>query len=155
MEYRSTNVDGFVHFGGDVVAGVNATAGVKLSSNSVSPVGDAAAIDLYIMPKGTGKLYLGNNTNAVAFVNGESTTTIPNMPANSQNVSTLAAAGISTGDLIVCCDPGPRVSTGVAFSRAYPSAANEITIVWTNPHASSIAAESTGIVVRWSYLDRT
>ena len=34
-------------------------------------------------------------------------------------------------------------------------AANKITLVWINPHASSIAAESTGISVRWAYIDRT
>lgn len=155
MEYRSSNADGFVHYGGDIVAGVNGTNGTKLSSNTISAVGDAAAVDLILTAKGTGKVYIGNSTVSLSGVVGLSTTTVPNMPANSQAVSTMAAAGISTGDMIICCDPRDALSTGVTLSRAYPSGANEITLVWNNCHASSIAAESTGITVRWMYLDRT
>lgn len=153
MEYRGVGVN----YQGEVVAGVAGAEGSKLSSNSLQAVGDAAAVDLYVAPKGTGKLFLGapGSTVSMKLVTGESTTTVPNMPANSQAVSTMAAAGISTGDLIVCTDPRDALSTGVTLSRAYPSAANEITLVWINPHASSIAAESTGITVRWGYLDRT
>lgn len=157
MEFRSTNVDGFIHFGGDVVAGVNLSQGVQLTSNTVQPCGDAAAIDLRLVGKGTGKVVIGAAGSTVSLnqVFGESTTTVPNMPANSQAVSTMAAAGISTGDMVICADPRNSLSTGVTLSRAYPSGSNEITLVWINCHASSIAAESTGLTVRWAYLDRT
>lgn len=154
MNFRSSNPEGFVHFGGDVMSGGQSTRGVLLSSNTVQSVSDNAAEDLILAPKGTGKLLLGS-TVSLKLVTGESTTTIPNMPANSQIVSTMAAAGISTGDMILCTDPRNALSTGVTLSRAFPSAADEITLVWINPHASSIAAESTGITVRWAYLDRT
>ena len=156
MEYRSPNEEKS-HFGGDLVAGVNNARGVMLSSNTVQAVGDAAAVDLYLLPKGTGKVYQGaaGSTVSLSLVTGESTATVPNMPANSQAVTTMAAAGISTGDLIIACDARNALSTGVTLSRAYPSGANEISLVFINPHASSIAAESTGITIRWAYLDRT
>ena len=152
MEYRNSGEA--THFGKGVAAGVDGTVGAMLSSNTLQAIGDAAAVDLYLVPKGTGKIY-GGSTVSMLPVTGQSTTTIPNMPANSQAVSTMAAAGISTGDLIICADPRDALSTGVTLSRAYPSGANEITCVWINCHASSIAAESTGITVRWAYLDRT
>lgn len=155
MDYRN---DGqATHWGRGIAAGVEGAAGSMLSSNMLSAIGDAAAVDLYIAPKGTGKLYLGGaaSTISLSMVSGESTATTPNMPANSQALSTMAAAGISTGDMIICCDPRNALSTGVTLSRAYPSGPNEITLVWINCHASSIAAETTGIAIRWAYLDRT
>jgi hypothetical protein len=153
MEYRNSGEA--THFGKGVAAGVDGTNGAMLSSNTLQAISDSTGADLILQPKGTGgKLRLGS-TVSLQMVSGESTTTIPNMPANSQAVSTMAAAGISTGDMIICTDPRNALSTGVTLSRAYPSAADEITLVWINPHASSIAAESTGITVRWAYLDRT
>lgn len=154
MEFRSTNPEGFVHFGGDVMSGANCTRGVQLSSNVVKAVSDNAAEDLVLAPKGSGKLLLGS-TVSLQIVSGQSTTTIPNMAANSQDVSTFAAAGISTGDIILSVDSRGVVSTGVAMGGYRCTAANKITVVWTNCHASSIAAESTGFTVRWAYLDRT
>lgn len=155
MEYRNSGAA--THYGKGLVAGVDGDNGVSISSNAIAAVADAAAADLFIGPKGTGKLMLGGAASTVSLqgVCGQSTTTIPNMAANSQAVSTMAAAGISTGDMIICCDPRDALSTGVTLTRAYPSGANEITMVWNNCHASSIAAESTGITVRWMYIDRT
>jgi len=155
MEYRLSGEA--THFGKGIAAGVDGTVGTLLTSNALQAIGDAAAVDLYIAPKGTGKVFIGSpgSTVSAQTVSGQSTTTIPNMPANSQAVSTMAAAGISTGDMIICADPRDALSTGVTLSRAYPSGANEITLVWINCHASSIAAESTGITIRWAYLDRT
>lgn len=152
MEYRNSGEA--THFGKGLAAGVDGTNGSMLTSNALQAIGDASAVDLELRPKGTGKLRLGS-TVSLQMVFGESTTTIPNMPANSQALSTMAAAGISTGDMIYCTDPRNALSTGVTLSRAYPSAADEITLVWINCHASSIAAESTGITIRWAYMDRT
>lgn len=156
MEYRNDGAG--THLSKGLVIGVDGSVGLSLSNNLITPASDTTATDLYIGPKAGGKLYMGGaatSTVSLTGVCGQSTTTIPNMPANSQAVSTMAAAGISTGDMIICCDPRDAVSTGVTLSRAYPSAANEITMVWNNCHASSIAAESTGITVRWMYIDRT
>ena len=145
------------HLGKGLVVGVDGAAGVEIINNAIQPASDTTATDLYIGPKSGGKLFLGStaSTISMSIVTGQSTTTVPNMPANSQDVSTMAAAGISTGDLIICCDARDALSTGVTLSRAYSTAANEITLVWINCHASSRAAESTGFTVRYAYLDRT
>lgn len=166
MEYR--NSGNATHLSNGQAIGVGSSAGVELGGGStagtITAIGDAANENLRITAKGTGNLSVGDSSNVVyvngsttplKIVAGQSTTTIPNMPANSQAVSTMAAAGISTGDLIITTDPRNALSTGVTLSRAYPSAADEITLVWINPHASSIAAESTGITVRWAYIERT
>lgn len=155
MEYRNSGEA--THFSKGLVAGVDGANGSMLSSNMLQAVGDAAAIDLIVGPKGTGKLLLGGaaSTISLQLVTGQSTCTVPNMPANSLALSTFAAAGISTGDIIVQVDARDALSTGVTLSRCYPSGANEITAVWINPHGSSIAAETTGITLRWAYLDRT
>jgi hypothetical protein len=155
MEYRSSNPDGIIHFGGDVVAGVNATAGVQLTSNTIQPCGDASAIDLNVKAKGTGQVFIGGSTTAFKIVAGESTTTLPNMPANSLQNSTFAAAGISTGDLILFVDARGVLSTEVGMAGYTCTAANEINVRWINPHASSITAETTGVTMRWAYIDRT
>jgi len=155
MNFRSTNPEGYVHFGGDVMSGAQSTRGVLLSSNTVSPVSDNSNEDLILRGKGTGGVIVGASTTPLNFVSGLSTTTIPNMPGASQAVSTMAAPGVSTGDMVLCADPRNSLSTHVTLSRAYPSAADEITLVWINVHASSIAAESTGTAIRWTYLDRT
>lgn len=154
MEYRNSGEA--THFGKGIAAGVDGAAGAMLTSNSLQAIGDAAAVDLFIGPKGTGKLFLGGaaSTVSIQIIQGLSTATTPNMPPNSQANSTMVCAGISTGDMIVCCDPRDGLSTGVTLSRAYPSAANEITLVWINCHASSIAAEA-GQTIRWAYIDRT
>jgi hypothetical protein len=162
MEFRSSNAGGYVHFGGDVVSGVNSTAGVMLSSNTVSPVSDSSDANLVLRGKGAGQIELGNSSNNV-FISGSSTpfrpvfglstTAVPNMPANSQAISTMTCVGISTGDIVVSVSPRDGLSTGVTLSRSY-AGTNEIINVWINPHASSIAAESEQ-TCRWFYIDRT
>ena len=154
MEFRSTNAGGFVHFGGDIMSGANSTRGVLLSSNTVSPVSDNAAEDLVLRGKGTGGVLIGGSTTPMAIVSGESTMTAPAMAANSQNESTFAAAGISTSDLIICVDFRNTLSTSYLPGLPYVGAAGKIHVPIGNCHASTISA-STGVVVRWSYLDRT
>jgi len=164
MEFRSTNPLGWSHVPGDIVSGVDGTFGVQLTSNAVEPVGDTTSIDLALRAKGAGQVIIGNSsqtislggsTTGIRLVAGQSTTTLPNMPANSQAVSTLAAAGISTGDLIICVDARDALSTEIGMAGYTCTAANEIVVHWVNPHASSITAETTGVIVRWAYLDRT
>jgi hypothetical protein len=152
MEYRSSN--GGQHIGGDIVAGVNNTAGTQLSSNTITAVGDAAAVDLFIAAKGTGKVFIGGSTTGFALVSGESTMTAPAMAANSQEESTFAASGISTGDLIVCVDFRNTLSTAYLPGLPYVGASGKIHVPIANCHASTVSA-STGVVVRWSYIDRT
>lgn len=162
MDYR---VDGAAtHHGKGMVTGVDGLSGIEQVGSTIVAASDSAAAGLTVKAKGTGTLTLGDSSNTVLiggsttpskFVSGQSTTTIPNMPGASQAVSTLAATGISTGDIILAVDSRGDVSTHVAMGGYRCTAAGKITVVWTNCHASSIAAESTGITVRWCYLDRT
>lgn len=162
MEYRQSGEA--THHGKGLITSVDANAGVEMIGSTVVAASDSAAAGLTIKAKGTGTLTLGDSSNVVVvngsttpfkLVAGVSTTTIPNMPGASQDVSTFAAAGISTGDLILCVDSRGAVSTHVAMGGYRCTAANKITVVWTNCHASSITPESTGFSVRWAYLDRT
>jgi len=164
MEYRSTNPEGYAHFGGDVMSGANSTIGIKLSSNTISPVSDAASAELIIVGKGSGSIrigtslnqvFIGDSTTASRFVTGQSTITVPNMAGASQDVSTVTMAGLSTGDIILAMDARGTISTHVAMGGYTISAAAEGKITWVNCHASSIAPETTGVTVRWAYLDRT
>lgn len=154
MEFRSTNPEGFVHFGGDVMSGAQSTRGVLLSSNTISPVSDNNNEDLYIRGKGTGGVYLGGSTTPWKVVVGESTMTAPAMAANSQNESTFTASGISTGDIVLQVDFRNTLSTLYLPGLPYVGAADKIHVPLGNVHASTISA-STGVVVRWIYLDRT
>lgn len=154
MEYRSTNPEGFSHFGGDIMSGAHSTRGVMLSSNTISPVSDNSNEDLILRGKGTGVVLLNGSTTALTIVSGESTMTAPAMAANSQNESTFTATGISTGDLIICVDFRNTLSTSYLPGLPYIGAANKIHVPVANCHASTISA-STGVTVRWSYIDRT
>lgn len=154
MEFRSSNPEGFVHFGGDVMSGAQSTRGVLLSSNTIQPVSDNAAEDLLIRAKGTGSVYLNGSTTPWKVVAGESTMTAPDMPANSQAESTFTAAGISTGDIILQVDFRNTLSTKYLPGLPYVGGADKIHVPLGNCHASTISP-STGVVVRWLYLDRT
>lgn len=154
MEFRSTNADGFVHYGGDVVAGVNGTAGVQLTSNSVQPCGDASNIDLNVKAKGSGVVYINGSTTPWKVVAGESTFTPPALAASAQGECTFAAAGISTGDIILQVDFRNSLSTAYLPGLPYVGAADKIHVPVGNVHASTISG-STSLVARWIYLDRT
>jgi hypothetical protein len=156
MIYRSTNPEGYVHFGGDIMSGAQSTRGVLLSSNTISPVSDNSNEDLVLKGKGTGGVVLGSGstTAIVGIVAGESTVTIPALAATAQGESTFTATGISTGDLVLSVDFRNAGSTAYVFGSAYVGAANKIHVHTANVHASTISA-STGTTVRWAYLDRT
>lgn len=154
MEFRSTNPEGFVHFGGDVMSGAQSTRGVLLSSNTIQPVSDNTNEDLHVRGKGTGFVYLNGSTTPWKVVAGESTMTAPAMAANSQAESTFTAAGISTGDIILQVDFRNTLSTSYLPGLPYVGAADKIHVPLGNCHASTISA-TTSVIVRWLYLDRT
>lgn len=154
MEFRSTNPAGYVHYGGDIMSGAQSTRGVLLSSNTVSPVSDNTNEDLQLLGKGTGRVYLDGSTTPLKIVAGESTMTAPAMAAASQAESTFTATGISTGDIILQVDFRNTLSTSYLPGLPYVGAADKIHVPLGNVHASTISA-STGVVVRWLYLDRT
>lgn len=154
MEFRSTNTVGFVHFGGDVASGVNSSLGAMLSSNTVQPIGDATDIDLEVKGKGAGVVYLNGSTTPWKVVAGESTYTPPPLAASAQGECTFAAAGISTGDIILQVDLRNGLSTAYLPGLPYVGAADKIHVPVGNVHASTISG-STSLIARWIYLDRT
>ena len=162
MEYR--NPGAATHLGKGFIEGVDSNVGIELDGSTIVSASDSAASGLTVRAKGTGTLNLGDSSNVIniggstvgiKIIGGVSTITVPNMPANSLGVSTITAAGISTGDLILTVDARGTLSTAVGMGGYTISGANEITVTWLNPHASSISPETTGVSVRWAYLDRT
>lgn len=154
MEYRSSNPAGRVHHGGDIAAGVDQTLGVMLSSNTIQPIGDAADINLEVKAKGNGVVFVGGSTTPWKVVAGESTFTPPALAANAQGECTFAAAGLSTGDIILQVDLRNELSTSYLPGLPYVGAAGKIHVPVGNVHASTISG-STACVARWIYLDRT
>lgn len=153
MIYRSTNPEGHVHFGGDVMSGAQSTAGVLLSSNTVSPVSDSDNANLVLKGKGTGGVLFGASTTPWNIVTGESTFTAPQLAANAQGESTFAAAGISTGDIVLQVDFRNTLSTSYLPGLPYVGGAGKIHVPVANCHASTVSAAEG--VVRWIYLDRS
>lgn len=84
MEARSTNAKGFVHYGGDVVAGVEDGVAVHLRSAStggtaiIEPLTDSDTAALTVRAKGAAVLTFGNTSNAVA-ITGSSVAITGNM----------------------------------------------------------------------------
>ena len=162
MEYR--NPGAATHWSGGAVFGVGTSnAGTEIQGSTIISASDSAASGLTIRAKGTGALVLGDSSNVVTIngsttafkiVSGESTMTAPAMAANSQQESTFTATGISTGDLIICVDFRNTLSTSYLPGLPYVGAADKIHVPLANCHASTISA-STGVTVRWSYIDRT
>ncbi len=70
---RSTNIYGFVHFGGEVISGIEAGVGVRLPACATSatpvlePFGDESNIGLTIKGKGTGTQTFGGSSGATVI----------------------------------------------------------------------------------------
>ena len=115
---RSTNTKGFVHFGGDIVSGVEDGVGIVVGSAStgaipyLEPIADSTA-SIGIRAKGTGDVRIGNSSNAIALkgpvsIGNASTTaipliqqytvqyTIPALAASASAESTYTVAGLTT-----------------------------------------------------------
>lgn len=163
MEYRNSGVN--THFGGGLVAGVDRNAATEILGSTISVASDSNNAGLTITAKGTGTLTLGDSSNVVTLngstvalkmVAGVSSYRLPDLSSFAQGVCTLAAAGISTGDLIVAFDfrfSSGAGSTSYIYAGVTPSAANEITVAVANVHNSSVSGSSGR--VRWAYIDRT
>lgn len=150
-----------------MAAGVDSSNAVELgggsTAGSITAIGDATDANLVITAKGAGNLKLGDSSNVVYIngsttpwkvVMGESTMTAPDLAANAQGESTFIATGISTGDIVLSVDFRNTLSTSYLPGMPYVGAANKIHVPLANCHASTISA-STGVTVRWIYLDRT
>ena len=144
MNFRSSNAQGYVDFGGDIMSGAQSTLGVLLSSNTVSPVSDNTNENLILKGKGTGGVSFGASTAAFTGM-GRGTASSPAVaiPVSALVYSTLTIPGAVVGDALFV-GRSSNMSTALAMGGAYVSAADEGTFAVLNNQAStqSIAAAS-------------
>lgn len=140
MNFRSTNPEGHVHYGGDIMSGANSTLGVLLSSNTVSPVSDNTNENLILKGKGTGGVQIGASTSAFTGIGrGASTTPVIALAASGMTASTITIPGLATGDVLYIGRPTPSttMSTVLAMAGAWASGANEGSFYVLNNVAST------------------
>ena len=163
MEYR--NAGAATHFGKGLVVGVDSSnAGVEIAGSTIISASDSAASGIALVAKGTGTVSIGNSSNTVLmagsttplkFIAGESTVTPPDLAAEAGGNCTITISGASTGDIVLAVDFRNTLSTGyLVTGNAFFDAANHMTIPIHNASGSTIS-NSTGVTVRWLYLDRT
>jgi len=174
---RSTNVKGFVHFGGDVVSGIDHGTGIVLGTASTAatpylePIADESNANIGIRAKGTGTITIGNSSNVISFGAGlttpklgvASTTawtlvqryvvqfTAPALAASTSVASTYTVTGLTTNSVLMFTPTNP-ISPAYTY-MPYCSTANELVIHWGNIFGSTIGTgESTnrGILLQFS-----
>ena len=151
MESRSTNPEGFVHFGGDVQSGANSTRGIRLSSNVIAPVSDNNNEDLILRPKGTGALYIGASTSGMTGMGrGVAVSTGLSLPASALVYSTITIPGVAVGDaLFISRSTG--LSTALGMVGSWVTGANEGSFAVINNLAST-ASISSGATFPYFYV---
>jgi len=156
MEFRSSNAEGYVHFGGDVMSGANSTRGVLLSSNTVSPVSDNTDEALVLRGKGAGGVFIGASTSIFGGMNrGTSTMSVVALPISGLVQSTVTIPGLGVNDMLYIARPGTSlVSTAIAMVGYASTAANEATISWLNNLAST-ASILANTPIQWNYIKST
>lgn len=185
MEYRSTNTN-FVHFTGDVTAAVDSSHGVQLTGGStggiVQAVGDDANVSLTVRGQGTGRVTIGNSSQAFIVggtlgVTGNSTLTGTLKIGTGETIKgiysttfTAQFAGLSSGQIgeatlstatgdfavgdLVCIDA--TVTPAGAVMTGWRMAADATTRVTMSISVPGSSAASTGRVVgRITWLDIT
>ena len=146
MDRRSTSAE-YTHFGGDVIAQVNSSHGVRLSGGStggiVEAVGDDTNVSLTLRAQGTGTLILGSSGQPVQI--GGSTSvfrgmiafqdtavTLPSWTSTHSGISTVLTThtitGITTGSIVFANlrDDTGTLSVALAAVSVSRSTANEV-----------------------------
>lgn len=145
MNFRSSNAQGYVHFGGDIMSGANSTLGVLLSSNTVSPVSDNTNENLVLKGKGTGGVSFGTSTDAITGLGrGVAAAPAVALPASAIVFSTITIPGVAVGDsLFISRSTG--MSTALGMVGSWVTGADEGSFAVLNNLAStaSIAAGAT------------
>lgn len=144
MNFRSSNPEGYVHFGGDVMSGAQSTRGVLLSSNTVSPVSDNSNENLVLKGKGTGTVSIGASTSGLTYLGrGTALSPVVAIPISALVYSTITIPGAAVGDALFL-SRSTGMSTALGMAGAYVSATDEGTYAVINNQAStqSIAALS-------------
>lgn len=139
MNFRSSNAEGYVHYGGDIMSGANSSLGVLLSSNTVSPVSDNNNENLILKGKGSGGVIVGTSTSLFGGMNrGTSTMSLVALPASGLVLSTVTIPGLGVNDMLYLARPGDSlVSTAIGMVGYTCTAANEAKIAWLNNLAST------------------
>lgn len=126
MNYRSSNPEGYVHFGGDVMSGANSTAGVHLSSNTIQPASDSDNASLVVKGKGTGGVFIGNSTAATKGVwAGTATAPTVALPASAIVNSTITIPGVVAGDALFIGRASAQMSTALGIVGSWVSGTDE------------------------------
>ncbi len=181
MERRSTNVNGFVHYGGDVQSGAQDGIGVRLGSAStgstcwIESVSDDTNANIGVRAQGAGTITIGTSSNAVYTpgglypdaagmpIKGAYSTTftwaLAALTSGAAGEITLASTtcDIQAGDLIgmIALTPAHSTNDDLVVSNFRQSTANtsRVTIVVTNVASTATSTESgTG---RISWIDLT
>lgn len=156
MEFRSTNSQGYVHFGGDVVSGVHSTLGIQQTSNVIQPVGDGANYDLVLKGKGSGGVKVNASTSIFGGMNrGQSTSPLVQLPASGLVYSTLTVPGLGVDDMLYIARAESSVmSTAIGMVGYSCTVANEAKIAFLNNQATtqSILVDT---VFKWNYIKST
>jgi hypothetical protein len=137
MIYRSTNPEGFAHFGGDVMSGAHSTRGVLLSSNTVSPVSDNDNENLVLRGKGTGGVTFGASTSIInGMGRGIAASPVVALPVSALVYSTITIPGVAVGDaLFISRSTG--MSTALGMAGSWVTGADEGTYAVLNNQAST------------------
>jgi hypothetical protein len=156
MEFRSSNVQGFSHFGGDVMSGAHSTRGILLSSNTISPVSDNADETLVLRGKGNGGVTIGASTSIFGGMNrGQTTLTQVDLPVSGLVYSTMSIPGLGVNDMLFIERPGSSaMSTALGMVGYSCTLAGQAQIAFLNNLAStqSIAGDTP---VKWAYIKST
>lgn len=100
MQYRSTNVVGYTHFGGALVVGVEQESGIELNPTSsgnapvITAAGDEANKAITLKGKGTGGVTIGDSSQAVTIAGGTA------FKGFQTSTFTVQFAGISSGQTV-------------------------------------------------------
>ncbi len=145
MEFRSTNPEGFSHFGGDVMSGAQSTAGVLLSSNTISPASDSSNANLVLKGKGTGGVYIGASTSGITGLGRGIAALVAagdvQLPASALVYSTITIPGVAVGDaLFISRSTG--MSTALGLVGSWVTGANEGSFAVINNLASTQSISS-------------
>ena len=156
MIYRSTNPEGHVHFGGDIMSGANSSRGVLLSSNTITPVSDNTNEALVLRGKGSGGVFVGASTSIFGGMNrGQTTLSLVALPVSALVYSTLSVPGLGVNDLLYIERPGSSAcSTAIGMVGYSCTEAGQAQIAFLNNLAStqSILADTP---VKWAYIKST
>lgn len=165
MDYRSSNVVGYTHFGGDIVSGVNDGRGVQIGTAStaatpaISPAGDDANVSIAILPKGTGSVYVGSTgTNAVGSKGFFSVaSTWSNAAISSGQIAELTFASttfdVDRGDIVSVYFNELAAPVVMGAFRVSTVNSSRLTVQLTVP--GSTASSTLSGTVRVSWVDLT